>query len=499
MTRHPRLLFTPLVLLPVLALLLTPAAAPAAADPLVRPAASDAALATKVASVLSDSRVKKATVGVVVTESSSGTPLYRRSATTAISPASNMKLVTAAAALDLLGPDHTFSTEVYSPAAPVDGVVSKLYLKGNGDPTLRERDLKALAAQVKAAGITQVSGGVVGDGSFFDSDKYNNYWDPADYNNAYAAQVTGLTLSPSSSYSVGTVQVTYQPGSGKGKKAKLGLVPARAAGYVKLVNKTTTTAAGSGASISVRRTSGTNTITVSGRVALKRSLVKRTVTISNPTRYAAHVFTRVLRASGVTVLASPTTGSTPATRVQVASDSSVPLSTIVTLLMKPSNNGMTEHLAKTLGRVNGKAGTWKAGAATMRTWLAGTQTVPSNVVLVDGSGLAHRNKLTARVLVRLLQYAQTRSWFDVFYASLPVAGNADPAIGGTLADRMVGTAAQNNLRAKTGTLSGITALSGYVTDRSGRRYTFSMLGTYSGSSPRIVFDKLGATLAGWSS
>ena len=83
---------------------------------------------------------------------------------------------------------------------------------------------------------------------------------------------------------------------------------------------------------------------MSGRVALKRSLVKRTVTISNPARYAAHVFTRVLRAAGVDVPASPTTGSTPTVRVQVASDTSVPLSTIVTLLMKPSNKIGRAHV-----------------------------------------------------------------------------------------------------------------------------------------------------------
>ncbi len=495
MTRPPLIFVGPILALSAVALVFTPTSA--LADPHALPTrASDAALATKLASVLKDSRVTRATVGTVVAESSSGAELYGRSATTAISPASNMKLLTAAAALDLLGPNHTFSTTVFAPAAPTRGVVGKLYLHGYGDPTLRESDLISLANQVKAAGVTTVTGGVVGDGSYFDDDRYNNYWDPDDYNNSYAAQISGLTLSPSSDLAMGTVQVTYAPGSGKGKRATLGLVPALAAGYLKLVNKATTTSAGSGASISVRRTNHTNTITVSGKVALKRSKATRTVTISNPARYAAHVFTRVLRSVGVDVPASPSTGTTPGARVQLATDQSVALSAIVVKLMKPSNNGMTEHLIKTLGR-GSSSGTWKAGSAKLRTWLAGTQSVPSNVTIVDGSGLAHRNKLTARVIVRMLQYAQGRPWFDTFYASLPVAGNRDPAIGGTLTDRMVGTPAQNNLRAKTGTLSGVTALSGYVTDSSGRRYTFSMLGRYSGSSPRIVFDKVGATLAGW--
>lgn len=496
MTRPARLIVGPIVALSALALTFTPTSAQA--DPL--PTLTDSALATKLASVLKDSRVTKATaVGVVVADYASGKQLYTRSSTTAVSPASNMKMVTAAAALDLLGPSRTFSTAAYSLAKPANGVVTKIYLRGYGDPTLRESDLIAVAKQVKAAGVTKVSGSVIGDGGYFDTDLYNNYWDPDDYNSSYAAQVYGLTLSPSSALLSGTIQISYQPGSSTGAKAKLSVVPASATSLVKLVNKTTTTSAGSGAAISVKRTKGTSTITVSGRVALKRSKVLRTVTVSNPARYAAHVFTSALRSVGVSVSGSPTTGRVPSKRVTLATDKSVPLSTIVNWLMKPSNNAMTESLIKTMGRVSGKPGTWAAGAAAVKRWLGRTQTLPANVVIADGSGLAHRNKLTARVLTRLLKYVQAKSWFSTFYNSLPVAGHPNSAIGGTLSQRMVGTAAAYNLRAKTGTLSGVTALSGYVTDRSGRRYIFSMLGRYTYSSPRIVFDKVGATLAGWTS
>lgn len=497
MSRVHRAALSALVLACGLGLLTVPS--PAGATP-VRPAATvtDAPLAAKLARVLKDSRVTKATVGVVVADSESGGELYTRSASTAISPASNMKLLTSAAALDILGPDHRFDTVVHAPAQPGgDGTVSRLYLRGNGDPTLREADLKSLAEQVKAAGVRRVAGSVIGDGGFFDGDKYNNHWNPKDYNSAYAAQISGLTLSPSSALRVGTINVTYKPGSKAGKKAVLGVVPKLASGYLKLVNKTTTRKKGTGAAISVRRTNGSNTVTVSGRVALKRATATAVVTVSNPARYAAHAFTRALRAIGVTVDGAATTGSTPRTRVDLASDQSVTLASIVRLLMKPSNNGMTEHLIKTLGRTDGKPGTWAAGSARVLRWLRTTQSVPGTVKIVDGSGLAHRNKLTARVVVRTLQYARTRDWFATFYDALPVAGNPDPAIGGTLSGRMAGTPAQNNLRAKTGTLSGVTALSGYVTDATGRLHTFSMLGRYAKKSPRPVFDKVGATLAGW--
>jgi len=498
MTRPARLLAVPTLVLSALGLALFPTAAGAA--PLALPArASDAALATKVAAVLKDSRVTTATVGVLVAEASSGTELYGRSVTTAISPASNMKLLTAAAALDLLGPNRTFSTEVDSAARPVNGAVGSLYLRGNGDPTLREADLKSLVEQVKAAGVTRVTGSVIADAGYFDQDKYNDYWDASDYSYSYAPQIQGLTMSPSSAYKVGTILVRYRPGAAKGAKALLSVVPAAAKGYVTLVNKTTTTSAGSGSTISVRRKDLTNTITVSGRVALKRAAVDQVVTVRYPALYTAHVFTNLLRAAGISVTGTAKAGSLPSTRTMLATDTSAPLSTIVSLLLKPSNNGMAETLIKTIGRVDGRAGTWAAGAAAIKRWLGTTQAVPSNVVIRDGSGLARSDKLTARVIVRLLQYARSRPWFASFYAALPVAGNPDPAVGGTLTERMVGTAAQNNLRAKTGTLSGVTALSGYVTDRSGRLYTFSMLGRYSGSSPRIVFDEVGATLAGWTS
>ena len=494
--RHAR---TALIALCAPVLMLTAApVTPAAATPRLPAAAGDDALVKKLAKVLKSSRVTKATVGVVVADTASGGELYRRSSTTAISPASNMKLVTAAAALDLLGPNRRFSTSVFAAAKPAKGTVSRLYLRGYGDPTLREADLAAMARQVRSAGITRVSGSVIGDGGYFDNDRYNNDWNPRDYNSSYAAQVAGLTLAPSSDLLAGTIGITYKPGSGKGKKAKLGVVPASAAGYVKLVNKTRTTGAGTGASIGVRRTSGTNTITVTGRVALKRATVTRLVTVSNPARYAAHTFTNLLKKAGVSVGGTATTGKTPKSRVALAKDTSEPVSVLVRRLLKPSNNVLAEHLVKTMGRVGGKAGTWKAGSAKLRTWLKTTQSVPSTVRIVDGSGLAHSNKLTARVTVRLLQSVRKRSWFGTFYDALPVAGVSNASIGGTLRTRMVGTPAQGNLRAKTGTLNGVTALSGYVTGADGRLYTFSMLGRYRSLTPRVVFDQVGAALAGWS-
>jgi D-alanyl-D-alanine carboxypeptidase/D-alanyl-D-alanine-endopeptidase (penicillin-binding protein 4) len=119
------------------------------------------------------------------------------------------------------------------------------------------------------------------------------------------------------------------------------------------------------------------------------------------------------------------------------------------------------------------------------------------VSLTDGSGLTRRNRLTARALTSTLQKVQTEPWFAAFHAALPVAGNPDRMTGGTLRSRMRGTRAADNAHAKTGTMTGVTALSGYVTGADGRRYVFSMVSNHSGASPRPVEDTFVVTLARW--
>ena len=114
----------------------------------------------------------------------------------------------------------------------------------------------------------------------------------------------------------------------------------------------------------------------------------------------------------------------------------------------------------------------------------------SGVTLTDGSGLTRRNRLTARALATVLQKVQAEDWYPAFYASLPVAGNTGRLVGGTLRNRMNGTSAANNARAKTGTLTGVTALSGYVTGRDGRRYVYSMVSNYSGLDPASGRERL---------
>jgi serine-type D-Ala-D-Ala carboxypeptidase/endopeptidase (penicillin-binding protein 4) len=121
----------------------------------------------------------------------------------------------------------------------------------------------------------------------------------------------------------------------------------------------------------------------------------------------------------------------------------------------------------------------------------------AGVSLTVGSGLTRRNRITGRAMARLLHKARKEPWFTTSYASFPVAGNRERMVGGTLRNRMNGTRAANNARGKTGTLTGVTALSGYVKGANGRKYVFSMLSNYAGSSPRPVENTFVVTLAGW--
>ena len=462
-------------------------------------AAADPALVSKLKTVMKDSRVQHARSGAIVLDAKDGGQLYARYADRAITPASNTKILTAATALHVLGPGYRFKTEVIRRAQlGGDGVLrGRLYLKGYGDPTTMQSDYAALARQVRASGIRRVSDKLIVDPTFFDSVRYNPNWSTTYASDYYAAQISALTVAPNTDYDSGTTIIKYAPG-GKGRRAKITTVPAAAAKYVKIVNKTTTSARGTSATFSAHRTYGTNTITAHGRVPVGRSGGSWMITVDKPELYAGAVFRAELAKAGVSVAGGTEILPTPdAGRRLVADDRSMTLSQLLIPFMKLSNNMHAEALTKTMGTQAGHPGNWTEGLSYTRAYLRSTGASMTGVVLVDGSGLTRRNKLTPRALARFLDKIQDETWWPLFDRALPVAGNSKRMVGGTLRHRMNKTLAANNAHAKTGTLSGVTALSGYVTGADGRRYVFSMLSEYTGSTPRPVENTFVVTLAGW--
>jgi serine-type D-Ala-D-Ala carboxypeptidase/endopeptidase (penicillin-binding protein 4) len=164
--------------------------------------------------------------------------------------------------------------------------------------------------------------------------------------------------------------------------------------------------------------------------------------------------------------------------------------------LKLSNNSHAEALVKSMGRVVRGDGSWDAGLAVLTEKLKGLGVDPGVSRMVDGSGLSTMDAVTPAQLTALLDNIQQRPWFPAWYDALPIAGAPDRLVGGTLRGRMSGTPAANNVHAKTGSLTGVTSLSGYVTAAHGRRLVFSVLfNDFLSDSPNDLEDAIAVRLA----
>jgi len=454
-------------------------------------------LQTKLDTLLADSRFTGSQVGLVVRDAVTGEELYDRNGGSRLLPASNLKLFTSTAAMDALGPDFWFHTDALATAPVLDGKLrGDLYLKGYGDPTTLASDYAALAQQIAAAGIRRVDGDIVGDDSYFDDVRLGDTWSWDDEPFYYSAQISALTVAPNTDYDSGTVIVQSAPGAAAGAPAQLTLVPQTSA--VRLAGTVTTGAAGSANTLSIEREHGTNVVHVSGSVPLGSGTALEWVTVWDPTSYAADVFRRALVASGVEVRGGLRTGTTPATARMLANDTSMTLGELLVPFLKLSNNMHAETLVKALGAVKAGSGTWSAGLGLVASYANSRGVDTGTIRLSDGSGLSRKDNLTPDAIADLLVAARAEPWYQQWYDALPIAGNPDRFTGGTLRNRMRNTAAANNLHGKTGSLTGVTALSGYVTDADGRKLVFSMVSNNFLSSPRSVEDAVGVTLASYS-
>ena len=469
---------------------------PARAQPAGQAADQVGGLADSLDPLLDDPRLAGLTIGVAVRSAATGALLYDRGGAQRMAPGSNEKLLTTTAALARLGPAYRFRTRVLADAPPRDGVVSgTLYLRGEGDPSLRPSRLEDLAAATAAAGVTSVRGGLVADDSFFDQVRLGTDWSWQDETFAYAAPISALSLAPDADLNTGSVQVDILPGASAGAPAQVGLQPPT--GVLQLEAHVLTGPPGSPRQLSGQREHGTNRLVVAGTMPLDGRPAHPLFSVDDPTGYAADVFAAALARHGVrlgerAVRQAPT----PAGAVELAALDSLPLGELLVPLLKLSNNPMAEMLTKTLGRRDADQGTWDAGLAVVRRFVATEGVDPAQVQLVDGSGLSTSDLIAPDDLTALLVAVQSEPWFALWYAALPVAGDAEHLVGGTLATRMQDTPAAGNVHAKTGTLATTSALSGYVTTAAGERLVFSIMdGGFVGAPPRQLEDAIAVSLA----
>lgn len=493
--RHPRGRLWPVVLglactLTLTFTALTVVSSPAGAGP------SDTGLKGALDTILADSRMDGGAASVVIADAATGERLYQRDSTDRLMPASNTKLVTSAAAMELLGPDYRFRTDVLTTGRRHGTVLrGDLYLRGGGDPTTLAKDYDELAADLAATGVTRVTGRVVADDTRFDNQRLGRAWAADDESSYYSAQISPLTLAPDTDYDSGTVVVEALPGAAPGDKPLVRLTPPT--DYVRIDISGTTVATGQADTLAVERQHGTNTITVSGNIPVDASATKEWVAVWEPTGYAAAVFSDALARHGVRVTGRPLLGRpTPPGARQVASKSSMPLKELLLPFMKLSNNMHAETLTKAIGYETAGRGSWSAGLAAISDYLKKEGVTTATLRQVDGSGLSRMNVIPAGQLATLLLSVRDAPWYADWHASLPVACATDRAVGGTLRSRMCATPAALNARAKTGSLTGASALSGYVTDAGGRELVFSVvLNNYLASSVKSIEDAIVVTLA----
>ncbi|MEH6941410.1 D-alanyl-D-alanine carboxypeptidase/D-alanyl-D-alanine-endopeptidase [Bacillus sp. JJ722] len=449
----------------------------------------------KINNILQNSDLKGNMVGVSVRNATNGKVIYEKNGSVRLRPASNMKLITAATALKTLGPKYTFSTEVLSDGSQKGKVLSgNLYLKGKGDPTLLEKDFQELALKLKQKGITRIKGNLVGDDTWYDKERYAIDTPWSDEQEYYAAGISALTASPNEDYDAGTVMVNVKPQS-PGEMASISVTPKT--NYVQIHNKVKTVNSSAKKNITITRQHGNNKITIEGTIPAGSSPDKSWVAVWEPTGYALNLFKTALQKQGITIDGKVTTGNTPQKARVLAADRSIPLSKLAVPFMKLSNNTHAEMLIKEMGKVKAGEGSWEKGLKFVKGQLQGIGVNGNTILMRDGSGLSHVNLVSPNELTSLLYNVQDETWFPAFKNSLPIAGNSNRMIGGTLRNRMKGTAAEGKVIAKTGSITSVSSLSGYVTTQSGAKLAFSIIinNTVNEDNLRKVEDQIAVALA----
>lgn len=450
--------------------------------------------------LLSAPGLESSTWGVLVRSLTRGDTIYAEGAGRLLIPASSLKIVTLATAADRLGWDYAYETRLLGSGPIASGVLAgDLILAGSGDPSIDDWDgmatllFRSWSDRLRELDIREVAGRLVCDDSVFDGEPFGSGWAWDDLSASYAAGIGALQFNQN------TVRLVVTPGSAPGEPGRVSSIPP--VHDLTLDNQVTTGPAGEPGALSIRRLPGSSMLTIGGSLPDGSPALFRNVSVDNPSIYFGQALQNALAANGIDVRGSvvdiDAIGDAPsrADAIDLVIHRSNPLSMLAATMMRNSQNLYAETLLKTLGRHEG-TGTFDAGLDAVRSTLAAWGIDTDTLRLADGSGLSRYNLVTADVLVAVLTRVHEDDRLrEPFQAALPLAGRE-----GTLERRLSGTAAEENARAKTGSMSNIRTIAGYVRTADGEPLAFAIMANNVASTARAdeTIDAIVVALAEFS-
>lgn len=470
-----------------------PQAPPLPAQP--QPDRSLRSLQQDLEDIFQDPNFSNAHWGITVQSLETGQYIFRHNDTRSFIPASNQKLFTTAMALSTLGPDFTYTTELVTDGRISDRTLrGDLIIRGAGDPTLGSPNLssdnsilatfEAWADSLERMGVSKVIGDIIGDDTYFTSQRYPHGWAIEDIPYYFAMQTSGL------SFAENMVNVRAWPAAKIGAPPRYTLSPETE--YVDISNHATTkqdsitiklrkgadsTVVIGTTTLDITRDQGKNVIAITGEIPRSGDTVRERISVENPTLFAAEMFREVLEERGIevrgkTLSARDLRKKIPYLKTRVLAYYTSPrLDQIVAQINKRSNNHFAEQVYLTVAKERKGVGNWEKAEEAMKEFAASIGVDPQKMSAYDGSGLSRMDLVSPVQIVTLLRHMyQRKNLFSALYPSLSIMG-----VDGTLSTRLRDTRAEGNVRAKTGFLTGIRTVSGYLTSADGEMLAFSIL------------------------
>jgi D-alanyl-D-alanine carboxypeptidase/D-alanyl-D-alanine-endopeptidase (penicillin-binding protein 4) len=459
---------------------------------LLAQAVDENGLSSEVSRLSSDPVMKFGYLGVSVRSIKTGQAVVSENAVKNMSPASNLKLLTTAAALSILGENYTFQTLLEYDGEIKDSVlIGNIFITGSGDPTLGSDRYKGYptwdeliiiwAKKIKEAGIKKINGSVVADATVFGLNVLPDHWPWGDIGNYYGAGVFGLNINEN-------LYRLYFKGIQQGDSAVL-VKTSPEFNYLKFVNDVRTGAPGSGDNAYIYAAPRTGFIYMNGTIPANTELFAVRGAIPDPPLLCASLLTNALVEKNTIVEMRPFVllkkNKTDPLRKLIYISKSPPLKEIVKQTNVNSINLNAEALLKACGQKKYKDSGTEAGIKAVQDFWKQKGLETTGWFMYDGSGLSPNNGISASQLCKALYLISKDSVFPSFYSSFPIAGQT-----GTVYRIGKGTAADGNIRVKSGTLSKVICYSGYFKSQSGEMYSFSLLANNFNCSNSTIISRL---------